>query len=571
VIAPSAAPQWVLHPRHDLELTRALARALDAPMAAACALRNRGLDDAEAVRRFLEPSLDDLHDPATLTDLEPAVERIRGALERGERILVYGDYDVDGITSTFLLHSALRELGARGVDYRIPRRTRDGYGLSVEAIEWAHQHGFQLVVTVDCGVTAIEAVARATALGIDVVVTDHHEAPALLPAAVAVINPQRAGCAYPFKSLAGVGVTFKLVQALLRGRGGLERAREWLDVVALGTIADVVPLVGENRVLARLGLEHLNQGGRIGLKVLAEVSGLAGRRITAGQVAYVLAPRINAAGRMDVPEQGVRLLQARDRQEATSDAESLNEENEKRRRLDTDALAEAATRVETELNYPDCASILLWSDHWHAGVIGIVASRLVDRFRRPTLLVKMTGEVGRGSGRSLPALDLNRVLSDCGDLLEGWGGHAVAAGITVRREQLPALRERFERLVRERLGPEDFVARHEIDGDITFAECDLALVDWLERMSPHGLGNPEPVYRTLGAEVREAMVVGGGKHLRLRVSDGTGTAEAIGFGMGGMLEAVRRRGVCDLAFVPTRNEWMDQVRVQLKLKDVRLP
>ncbi len=570
MIAPSTTPQWVLHPRHDPDRARALARALDAPLAAAHALVNRGLEAPDAVQRFLNPSLDDLHDPSSLRDLDRAVARIRQALEDGERILVYGDYDVDGITSTFLLHSALLGLGGK-VDYRIPHRTRDGYGLSERAIDEARRAGFTLIVTVDCGVTAVEAVARATACGIDVVITDHHEPPAVLPDAVAVVNPQRAGCAYPFKSLAGVGVTFKLVQALMRGRGGLERVREWLDVVALGTIADVVPLVGENRVLARLGLECLNAGGRIGLKVLAEISGLGGKRITSGQVAYVLAPRINAAGRMDRPEQGVRLLHARDRQEAEACAESLEDDNRQRRELDARALEEAARRVETELGWPGCASILLWSDHWHAGVIGIVASRLVDRYRRPTLLVKMDGDRGRGSGRSLPGLDLNRVLSDCGDLLEGWGGHAVAAGLTVKRERLPALRERFERLVRERLAPEDFVARHELDGDITLAECDLALIDWLERLSPHGLGNPEPLFRAREVEVREALVVGGGKHLRLRVSDGTGTAEAIGFGLGERAEAIRKRGVCDLAFVPTRNEWMDQVRVQLKIKDVRLP
>ncbi len=570
MIAPSTTTQWVLHPRHDAARTRELAGALDAPRAVACALVNRGFDDPEAVRRFLDPSLDDLHDPAALLDIGRAVERIHLALERKERMLVYGDYDVDGITSTFLLHSALSGLGGV-VQYRIPHRTRDGYGLTVEAIEKAKRDGFTLVITVDCGVTALEPVARATALGIDVVITDHHEPPPRLPAAVAVVNPQRPGCAYPFKSLAGVGVTFKLVEALMRGRGGLERAREWLDVVALGTIADVVPLVGENRVLARLGLDRLNQGGRIGLKVLGEVSGLAGKRISSGQVAFVLAPRINAAGRMERPEQGVMLLQARDRQEAAACAESLEDDNQERRRLDADVLEEAAQRVETELGWPACASILLWSDRWHAGVIGIVASRLVDRFRRPTLLVRLDGERGRGSGRSLPGLDLNRVLTDCGDLLEGWGGHAVAAGLTVRRERLPELRERFERLVRERVSPDDYVARHVIDGDLTFAECDLPLVDWLDRLSPHGLGNPEPLFRATGVEVREATVVGTGKHLRLRLSDGTGVAEAIGFGLGGMAEAVRKRGICDLAFVPTRNEWLNQVRVQLKLKDVRLP
>ncbi|TMQ70796.1 MAG: single-stranded-DNA-specific exonuclease RecJ, partial [Candidatus Eisenbacteria bacterium] len=409
VIAPSVLPQWVLHPRHDRERSRALAADLDAPLAAAHALVNRGIVSVANARRFLEPALEDLHDPSALLDLDRAVERIHRGVANRERILVHGDYDVDGITSTYLLYSALRDLGAE-VEFRIPHRTRDGYGLSLDAIHDAHRRGCTLIVTVDCGVTAVEPVARAAALGIDVVITDHHEPPEVLPGAVAVVNPHRVGCGYPFKSLAGIGVAFKVVEALLRGRGGLERAGSYLDVVAIGTIADVVPLVGENRVLARLGLERLNQDQRVGLRALIEVSGLTGRIINSGQVAFVLAPRINAGGRMGNAEQGLRLLLARESAEAHAVAESLEEDNERRRRFDEQALAEAERIVETELAWPTCASILLWSERWHPGVIGIVASRLVERFQRPTILVALNGELGRGSGRSLPGLDLNSVL-----------------------------------------------------------------------------------------------------------------------------------------------------------------
>jgi single-stranded-DNA-specific exonuclease len=558
----------VLHPRHDPQRAAELARALDLRPPAAKALVHRGVDSVDAARRFLEPSLDDLHDPSLLSGIDRAVDRIRGALERGERILVHGDYDVDGITSTFLLQSTLEGLGGR-VEYRIPHRTRDGYGLSTDAVEEARRRQCTLVVTVDCGITAHAAVERARALGIDVVITDHHEPPPTLPEAHAIVNPLQAGCAYPFKSLAGVGVTFKLVQALCRGRGGITRARDDLDVVALGTIADVVPLVGENRVLARLGLERLNQGNRVGLQALAEVAGLDPRRVTSGQVAFVLAPRINAAGRMGNPEQGVRLLLARERLEARDIAASLQEDNDRRRVHDERALADAAGRVESELDWPRCASILLWSEHWHPGVIGIVASRLVERYQRPAILVALDGERGRGSGRSLPGLDLNRLLAECSDLLEGWGGHAFAAGLTVKREHLPELRSRLERLVRERLAPEDCVPRLEIDADVHLAECDLELAEWLERMAPHGLDNPEPLFRACGVEVESATAVGNGRHLRLSVRDATGRAEAIGFGLGERAEAVRRAGRCDLAFAPTRNEWMGETRVQLKLKGVR--
>jgi len=570
MIAPPVTPMWTVHPRRDAERARALARALDAPIAVGEALVNRGVEETESARRFLEPALEDLHDPSLLRDVDRAVTRIQAAIERGERVLVHGDYDVDGITSTFLLYRVLSDLGAR-VEYRIPHRTRDGYGLSLDAIEEAHRRGCALVVTVDCGITAVEPVARARALGIDTVITDHHEPPVVLPDAVALVNPHREGCAYPFKSLAGVGVTFKVAEALLRGRGGLERARAHLDVVALGTIADVVPLVGENRVLARLGLELLNRGERLGLRALTQAAGLSGRRITSGQVAFVLAPRINAAGRMGNPEQGVRLLLSRDASEAQDIAASLEDDNQRRRRFDENALAEAAERVERELDWPRCSSILLWSDQWHPGVIGIVASRLVERFQRPTVLVALDGERGRGSGRSLPGLDLNRMLGACSDLLDAYGGHAFAAGLTVRRDRLPELRERFETLVRERLTPDDCVPRLVLDGDLAISECTPELVEWLDRMSPHGLDNPEPLFRTRDVTIESAAAVGGGKHLRLMVRDGTGRAEAIGFGLGDQAAAVSRAGRCDLAYVPTRNEWMGEVRLQLKVKGVRLP
>lgn len=569
MISPALSPVWVTHARADLERARGLALELECPLAVAAVLVNRGVETAGDARRFLEPSVEDLHDPLLLLDLEPAMRRILRAAAEGERVLIYGDYDVDGITSTFLLYSALAEMGAK-VDYRIPHRTRDGYGLSCRAIEQAHQRGVGLVVTVDCGITANEAVNLASTLGMDAVITDHHEPPAELPAAVAVVDPRRPGCRYPFKQLAGVGVTYKLVEAMLQERGSRQRAQDFLDLVAIGTIADVVPLVGENRILARAGLERLNRTSRLGLKALIEVAGLGERPITSGQVAFVLAPRLNAAGRMGNPEQGLRLLLARDAGEARACAESLEEDNMRRRQADEDALAEASAQVEEELGWPECASILLWSERWHPGVIGIVASRLVERYQRPALLVALAGERGRGSGRSLPGLDLNHLLSHCGDLVESYGGHALAAGLTVRRERLQELRERFEGLVRERLTPADRVPRLVLDGEMRLSECDVGLLEWLERMSPHGLDNPEPLFAAAGVTLESVGTVGGGKHLKLRVRDATGTAEAIGFGLGGRLPELPPGATGDIAFVPTRNEWLGQTRVQLKLKDVRL-
>lgn len=566
----SAIPQWVLHPNHSPDTAASLARALGAPLAMGHALVNRGMNREDSARRFMDPQLEDLHDPAEMRDLEAAAQRILRAIEQGERIFVQGDYDVDGITSTFLLYSALVDLDAK-VEYRIPHRIRDGYGLTVEAIDEAKRRGCSLVVTVDCGITAVEAIAHARSIGIDTVITDHHEPPAVLPEAFAIVNPLRPGCPYPFKSLAGVGVTFKLVERLLRGKGGLEQARRYLDAVALGTIADVVPLVGENRVLARLGLDRLNAEPRLGLRALIEVSALSGKRITSGHVAFVLAPRINAAGRMGNAEQGLRLLLARETQEAEDIAKSLEDDNIKRRAHDEKVLIEAVRMVENDLTYPDCSSILLWSDAWHPGVIGIVASRLVERFQRPTVLVAIDGERGRGSGRSLPGLDLTRLLDGCTDLLLAHGGHAFAAGLSVRRERLPELRERLEHLVREQYRPDQFVQRLELDADLKAGDIHMELIEWLERMAPHGLDNPEPLFRMSNAAVKDVREVGGGKHVRLVARDETGEVEAIGFGMGQQATALRRAGRADLAFVPTRNEWSGETRVQLKLKGIRVP
>ena len=570
MVTTPAPPEWVLHPRSHPQRALLLARELGAPPAIGHTLVNRGFAEPDAARQFLSPVLDDLHDPHLLLGLDAALERIRRALADGEPILVQGDYDVDGITSTYLLHSTLQELGG-AVRWRIPHRTRDGYGLTRAAVDEARRLGCRLIVTVDCGITAVEPVAYARSLGIDTVITDHHEPAAILPDAASVVNPLRPGCPYPFKSLAGVGVTYKLVEALLRERGRTRRAEEFLDVVALGTIADVVPLVGENRILATLGLERLNRTRHLGLRALLERAGLAGRRLTSGQVAFVLAPRINAAGRMGDAGQALRLLLARDEGEARACADGLEDDNARRRSFDETASLEAAARVETDLGFPQCASILLWSESWHPGVLGIVASRMVERFQRPTVLVALDGGRGRGSGRSVPGLDLTRVLDGCSDLLESWGGHALAAGLVVARERLPELRERLEQLVRERVSPADRVKRVTYDAPLTLAECDETLVEWVERLAPYGLDNPEPIYHLAHAEVEATSVVGGGKHLRLTVRDGSAQAEAIGFGLGGEAEAVRRAGCCALLFVPSRTEWNESTRLQLKLKGLRVP
>jgi single-stranded-DNA-specific exonuclease len=561
----------VTHPRSDEEVALRLAGALGAPRPLGHILVNRGVASAGEAERFLEPQLAHLLDPFELADLGRAVDRLDTALHRGEPIFIQGDYDVDGITSAFLLGSVLERLGGR-VHLKIPHRTLDGYGLSVRAVEEAARLGCTLVVTVDCGITAFAAVEAARDRGLDVIVTDHHETGERLPNAWAVVDPKREDCPYPFKSLAGVGVTLKLVQGLWCRRGlphDGEALRQYLDVVALGTIADVVPLVGENRVLARLGLEQLHRTERPGLLALKRVAGLEGKRISSSHVAFILAPRINAAGRLGNAEQGLRLLRARDVAEAMDCAESLEEDNDRRRRMDEETLTEASQRVESELGWPACASILLWSSHWHPGVLGVVAARLVERYQRPTVLVALDGERGRGSGRSLSGVDLKRMLDGCGDLLVSWGGHTYAAGLTVARERLPALRERIEDEARRQLRPELLAARLEVDCDVSLHECDRPLLGWLDRLAPYGLDNAEPTFAAMGVRVRAASAVGSGKHLRLALSEGGAGYEAIGFGLGHLARTVGEAGACDLAFVPTLDTWQGVERMQLKVRGVR--
>jgi len=492
--AASAQAHWVIHPRRDEGRACALAAALDAPLPVAHALVNRGIDSADRARRFLEPALENLSDPRQMLGMDQAAARIHAAIAGREKIFILGDYDVDGITSTFLLYSVLRALGAQA-EYHIPSRG-DGYGPTRETMDRARRSGCGLVVTVDCGITAVEAVAYGRTLGIDTVITDHHEPHDPLPGAVAIVNPRQPGCPYPFKSLAGVGVAFKLAQVLLGEAESVDRARRYLDVVALGTIADVVPLVDENRILAREGLELLNRRERPGLRALMNIARLGEKRVTSSHVAFVLAPRINACARMDDPEQGVRLLLASQEDEAAACAESLEEYNDARRGLDSSVLAEACDMLEkqrvTDLESgrtTDRRSIVLWSKEWKAGVIGIVASRLVERYRVPTLLVSRVTDRGgreqwRGSGRTVPRLSLVQLLDGCHDLLVQHGGHEFAAGLTIREENLPALRDRFEQLVSERYDPAKFTPRHEVDDDLDVAGCTHDIVEWIDRMAP---------------------------------------------------------------------------------------
>lgn len=532
-------------------------------------LVNRRVFTVEDARFFLKGTLEQAADPFLLPDMPVAVERIVAAVKRKEKILVYGDYDTDGVTATALMVSALRRLGAE-VDYYIPHRLHQGYGLHTDALNWARQAGYGLVVTVDCGVSArkeIEEVGKAG--GPEVIVTDHHHVPEELPPALAVINPCRGDSLYPFSSLAGAGVALKLAQALLEAVGeGREAWQDFLDLACLGTVADMVPLVGENRLIVKYGLPKLADTSRPGLKALMQVSGLKPERLGIREVGFALAPRLNAAGRMDDPRLAVELLLCREEDQAMELAAELDRLNRKRQEVEAKVLAEALGMIEA--GGAGEMVVVLASAGWHPGVAGIVASRLVEMFYRPVLLVSIEGERGKGSGRSIPGFHLYRALHHCRQHLIAYGGHEGAAGFTVHAARVEDLRAAVNEYASRILTPDLLVPSLEIDALVSLDELVPETVAELECLAPFGPGNPEPVLACRGACVVSVREAGrDGRHLKLWVKEREMAFDAIGFDLGSYLEEIKPGESLDLAFVPVLDRWNGTLRVQLELKDLR--
>jgi len=551
-----------------------LAGALSLHPLAARILVARGLDEPGAASAFLSAKLADLPDPFGMKGMDAAVARIAHALDAGERIACYGDYDVDGVTSTALLAGFLRAAGGDVVTY-VPHRLVEGYGLNSDAVARLAAQGVKLVVTLDCGITAAPEVRTAAGLGLDTVVVDHHTVPVELPAASAILNPHQPGCAYPSKDLAAVGVTFALVMALRRrlreaGRFGSARPepnlRDALDLVALGTIADVVPLVQANRVLVRWGLEVLSSTRRPGLRALKHVAGVAeGTPVSAGQVGFRLAPRINAAGRLDDAGRGVRLLLESDAGRARALAEELDRENQSRQEIERRILDEATADARAMVR-AGARGLVLARDGWHAGVVGIVAARVAERFHRPAVLVALEDGAGKGSGRSIERFHLYDALAACAGHLLRFGGHRHAAGVTVSRAAVEDFRRAFEAHAAERLAPEDLVPRTRIDGGWV-GEVDVTerAAEDLARLAPYGAGHPEPVFALRGEPARARSVGAGGAHLKMALG---GRLDAIGFGLGEKL-ALCGGGAVEAAFTLGFDEWDGNRRLQLRLKDLR--
>jgi single-stranded-DNA-specific exonuclease len=560
---------------HDDAQAASLERELGIAPVTARLLAIRGLSDLDVARRFLSPSLADLHDPFRLAGMREAVDRILAAVAGRERIAVHGDYDVDGVTSTVILRRALELAGADVVHF-IPERMRDGYGLQPASLDRLHADGARLVISVDCGIRGMDAARRARELGIDLIITDHHEPDVELPDAFAVINPKRHDCSYPDKNLAGVGVALKLVQALC---GRIDRANllpAFVKIAAIGTLADVVPLVGENRIIAKLGLGLLSKGPhRVGLRALLDVCGLTGKDIDSYHIGFVLAPRVNAAGRMSSPDIAARLLLAADEamgDEARELATLLDTENLRRQQEEAEIVAQAKKIVETDLEVGSRTVIVVAGPGWHRGVIGIVASKLVDAFHRPAIVLSIDGDMAHGSCRSIPSFDLLGGLEACEDLLTKFGGHKQAAGLTIETARIREFRSRINGHADDRLGPDDLRPRLWLDGPLPFRGITAQVAEELAALAPFGAGNPSPLFTASRVEIVDGPRRVKERHLKMAFKQDGKVIRGMAWRAVEREEFVTgHRDAIDLAFSLEQDTWNGERYLQLSVADFKAP
>ncbi|MFD3260147.1 single-stranded-DNA-specific exonuclease RecJ [Paenibacillus lentus] len=571
----------MLHPKYrwvglhsDEDVASLLAEQLEIPQMLASLLASRGIHNVQEARHFLQGTMDDLHDPYLLSGMQEAVERIRRAVEQDELILIYGDYDADGVSSTALMICLMRHLNAR-YEYYIPHRSKEGYGLHISALEQFVERGFTLVVTVDTGISAVEQIAYAYAAGMDVIVTDHHEPPDILPDAYALVNPKLPYCPYPFKGLAGVGVAYKLAAALL----GENTPDAWTELVTLGTIADLMPLTDENRILVMNGLKAMSYSSFPGITALIGASGYAKgekkEEVSSNNVAFGLAPRINASGRMSHAKQAVALLTTQNIEEAEKIAEDLDILNKERQLLVDSIVQEAAAQLanrEAEGSIPHV--IVLAGEGWNPGVIGIVASKILDRYYRPTLVLGIDPDTGicKGSARSIPGLDIYEALTHCKSLLEHYGGHPSAAGMTLHRDQLKPLEEQLNEFAAGVLCEEHFVPIMHTDLECALSDISLPVIEQLAGLAPFGMGNTCPRLLIRGAKLVECRPLGKeGKHMKLLLSQNGTTMEAVAFGKGQLLSHLTEEARVDVVAEASINEWNGSRKPQLMIQDLAVP
>ncbi len=520
-------------------------------------------------KRFFRPDATHFHDPFLFEHMEKAVSRILQAIENNEKIIIYGDYDVDGITATVLLMRVLKRLGAT-CDYFLPNRLTQGYGMSIDCINEVHERKATLIISVDCGITAVKEVAHASTLGIDTIITDHHETQGKLPEAVAILDPKIEGCAYPYKKLAGVGVAMKLCQALAKTTGSDDSLwQDYLDIVSVGTAADIVPLTGENRVIVKLGFTQLSKTDNIGLQKLINLKKRQGKELSTADVVFLIAPCINAAGRLGDQDRSVKLLLTDDGAEASLFAKELVEINRERQALDKHVQEQAANWVCENVDLSKEYAIVAGDPDWHVGVIGISASKMVEKFYRPTFLFSIDKDgMARGSARSVRGLHLLDAITECSDLLESFGGHSAAAGGSIKIENLPAFRSRLNDAVKSRIEMDDLVPHIFSDAEVTVGDLTPKFFNIVKQMEPFGPGNMRPVLYCKNLINKYPPRVVGKNHLKMTVSTEGQVIDAIAFNYGDRLQDVRQSNSFSMAFSLDKNEWNGRVNLQMKVKGI---
>ncbi len=561
------AKKWKIY-KPEPRLQKALSDDLGVSPLFAQILLNRGIRTGAQAREFLFGRISSCHDPFLMKDMGRGVARIKRAVEKKEKILIYGDYDVDGVTSTALLADVLDELGAEYETF-IPDRLKEGYGLNTGAVTLASDRGVKLIVTVDCGINSVEEIECANSRGIDVIVTDHHEVKGdRRPDAYAMIDPRQPDCPYPFDHLAGVGVAYKLGRALMSGRESF--ADGYLDLVALGTVADIVPLNGENRVLAKSGLKKLKAADKVGLKALMEVAGVDWEKLTCRHIGFAMAPRINAMGRIGSAGVALELLRCRDYGRARQIARILDRENKNRQRIEKDILKQALDRVNERGQVEEEKVIVLVDDAWHPGVIGIVASRLTEEYRKPAILIALEGDSGRGSGRSVEGFDLFDAIGRAGEHLIDFGGHKQACGIRIKKKNVDLFRESLNAAAGEYFTESDpAVPELRIDLCLPFSHVGVKLIDELGMLMPFGEDNSEPVFYTGGIKVKNRPRDIGRSGFKFLATCGNLTCEAVTFKKNGVTRPAPG-DIIDLAYTPSINSWGGIDSIQLNIKDLRI-
>lgn len=528
-------------------------------------LLNRGITDKEESRRYLDARLEDCYDSFLLKGMQKAVARIKKAIAKSEQIVVYGDYDVDGLTSCALLYEVLSKLGGN-VSCYIPHRLEEGYGLNKKACQFIKEKGAKLLITVDCGISSFAEIKYFNAVGVDCIITDHHQPlNDEVPEAFCVINPLQKDCAYPYKELAGVGLAYKLAQAVSSGRLDVS---EHLDFVALGTISDVAPLRGENRILVKHGLEVLGKTKKFGIKALLEVAGINKKVLSSHHIGYILGPRINAAGRIGSAEKSLKLLLSKQNEEAYCLAQALDGENRQRQRIEERILKEALAMVESQINFKYHRTVVLHNDDWHPGVIGIVASRIAEKFYRPTILFSTAEKIAKGSGRSIKNFHLFEALSKCAHLLKEYGGHENAVGVSILQENLDDFKRVFNEVAHKTLTAEDLVPVIDIDMDIDLGLLSEKLIMELEKCAPFGIGNPRPVFASRNLKLKTKPRLVGKNSFKLWVTNDKITCEAIGSRFYDLDVSTLQNGF-SIVYAPAINSWHGISTIQLQLKDIQ--